>query len=102
MNPTTTPMSNSEEPKLPAFSLPVSAARPRSQGVRILAPGGDVGYVPAELLDQALAAGATLLPPDKMREMRQAIFMEHNLFESKKAKPRAPRHKRKGLWKGGK
>ena len=67
--------------------------------VRILAPTGKLGYVPEEKLAEALAAGAILVTAEKMREIRQATFMEHGIF--KVGKPKAPlaRHKRKSLWK---
>lgn len=94
--------SSSEEYTPPPFALPTSAARPKTAGVRILAPGGEIGFVPEEQLDAAVAAGAIVLTPEKMREMRQAIFMEHNLFQSKQRKPAKPRHKQKSLWKGAK
>lgn len=98
----TTTKSDAEEFELPAYSLPASTLRPRPAGIRILAPGGKVGYVPADQLEAALAAGALVLTAEKMKEMRQAIFMEHQLHESKKPKPMPARHKRKSLWKGGK
>lgn len=67
---------------------------------RILTPTGKIAFVPEEKLVDALAAGASLLTPDKMRELRQAIFMEHGVFNERKnsAKP-VPRHRRKSLWK---
>jgi len=72
-----------------------------SPNVRIIAPTGKIGYVPEEKLPEAIAAGATVLPPAKMRELRQAIFMEHAIFDDKKPKPLPPRHRRKSLWKRG-
>lgn len=68
--------------------------------VRILAPTGALGTVPEEKLAEAIADGAVVMTPQKMREMRQAIFMEHNVFNEKHATPKAvPRHRRKSLWK---
>lgn len=61
--------------------------REKPAGVRILAPTGDIGYVPAEQLEEAIAAGAEELTPDKMREMRQEIFMQHAIFKEKHGKP---------------
>jgi hypothetical protein len=69
--------------------------------VRILAPTGQLGSVPEEKLSEAIEAGAVVMTPQKMREMRQAIFMEHGVFnERNHKKPVLARHKRKSLWKG--
>ena len=54
-----------------------------SPNVRIIAPTGKIGYVPEEKLPEAIAAGATVLTPAKMRELRQAIFMEHAISTTK-------------------
>lgn len=49
--------------------------------VRILAPTGTLGFVPAESLQAALDAGARVITPEDMRQMRQEIFMQHGLFK---------------------
>ena len=69
---------------------------------RILAPTGEIGYVPEEKLAETLAAGAVVLTPEKMRDLRQAIFMEHAVFKDRHQQKQAvPRHKRKSLYKSG-
>lgn len=67
--------------------------------VRVLTPTGKVALVPEENLMAALAAGATILTPEKMRELRQAIFMEHGIFNERNNHKPVPRHRRKSLWK---
>ncbi len=87
------------------FPAPIKLLREKPSGVRILTPTGEVAYVPQERLTEALADGATLLTVEKMRDMRQAIFMEHALHLDKTKKPPASRHearrKRKSFWRGG-
>jgi hypothetical protein len=68
--------------------------------VRILTPTGKIAFVPEENLAAALSAGAVVLTREKMRELRQAIFMEHSIFEERHNRKPVPRHKRKSLWKG--
>jgi hypothetical protein len=78
----------------------ITAIRKRLEGIRILAPTGVLGTVPEEKLEEAVAAGAVVMTPEKMREMRQAIFMEHTVFDEKHAQKKpVPRHRRKSLWK---
>jgi hypothetical protein len=64
--------------------------------VRIMSPQGHLGRVPEEKVEQALAAGGQIMTPEKMRELRQAIFMEHGLFQDRR-KPPLSRRKRKSL-----
>lgn len=49
-------------------------------GVRVLAPTGDIGFVPEESLAEAIAAGAKVLTEAEMRQLRQEIFMQHGIF----------------------
>ena len=89
------------ESVLPAQFVPpliVTSIREQSAGVRILTPTGKLAYVPEEKLADALAAGAVVMTPEKMRELRQAIFMQHGVFNEKNRKPVATRQ-RKSLWK---
>ncbi len=51
--------------------------------VRILAPTGDLGYVPEEQLQAAIDAGAKVMTPDDMRQMRREIFMQHGIFRER-------------------
>lgn len=86
---------------LPSEFVPaefVTSLREQPQGVRILTPTGKIAFVPQDRLAYALAAGAELLTADKMREMRQAIFMEHGVFNDRNKKTIA-RRQRKSLWK---
>lgn len=69
-----------------------------SETVRILAPTGDIGYVPEAQLQEAIEAGAVILTAEKMRELRQAVFMEHSVFKEKQTAPVI--HKRKSLVRG--
>lgn len=48
--------------------------------VRVLDPLGNIAYIPEGNLEAALVAGASLLPPEKMRELRQETFMQHLAF----------------------
>lgn len=68
--------------------------------VRILAPTGAIGTVPAESLQDALDAGAKVLSPDEMRQLRQATFMEHQVFKEKHTRP--TQRKRRSIVRGGK
>jgi len=68
-------------------------------GVRILAPTGEVGFVPEENLEDAIAAGARVLTPADMRELRQAVFMEHSLFKHKNQAPQ--KRKRRSIVRSG-
>ena len=80
----------------------VTSLRATPPGVRLLAPTGQIGYVPEEQLAAALEAGAVIVTPQKMREIRQAIFMEHAIFDERHNRQPAPRHRRKSLWQSGK
>jgi hypothetical protein len=63
------------------------------EGVRIMAPTGELGYVPPEKVDEAIAAGARLMTPDDMRILRQQVFMEHGLFKEAHQAPEPRRRK---------
>jgi len=65
--------------------------------VRILAPTGDLGYVPEENLAAALEAGAKVMTPDDMRQLRQEVFMQHGIF--KEAHQRPEKRKRRSIVK---
>jgi len=65
---------------------------------RIMAPTGQLGYVPEDKLQEALAAGARVMNSDDMRTLRQQIFMEHGLFQQAHKRPEPK--KRKSLVKG--
>lgn len=69
-------------------------ARPANEGVRIMAPTGELGYVPQENLEEALAAGARVMTPDDMRALRQQVFMEYGLFKDAHKRPDPKRRKR--------
>lgn len=64
--------------------------------IRIMAPTGQLGTIPEDKLSEALAAGARVFTPDDMRVLRQQVFMEHELFKEKHAKP-DHRRRRKSL-----
>lgn len=68
-------------------------------GVRVLAPTGEIGYVPEEHLLEALAAGAKVLTPDDMRALRQEIFMQHGIFKQEHARPK--KRRRRSIVRGG-
>jgi hypothetical protein len=61
--------------------------------VRIMAPTGQLGYVPEEKLQEALDAGARVMTPEDMRTLRQQVFMEHAVFKEKHQRPEAKRRK---------
>lgn len=72
---------------------------PRPEGVRILAPTGELGYIPADQVDAAVADGAVVMTPEKMRELRQDVFMQHMLFKDQNQSPR--KRRRRSIVKGG-
>lgn len=55
--------------------------------VRILAPTGEIGYVPEEQVAEAVAAGAKVMTGDDMRQLRQEIFMQHGIFKDARKSP---------------
>ena len=61
--------------------------------VRIMAPTGQLGYVPEEKLEEAIAAGARVMTPEDMRVLRQQVFMEHGLFKDTHKRPEPRRRK---------
>lgn len=63
--------------------------------VRILAPTGEIGYVPEEQVAEAVAAGAKVMTGDDMRQLRQEIFMQHGIF--KDAHKRPEKRKRRSI-----
>jgi|HubBroStandDraft_1064217.scaffolds.fasta_scaffold164047_2 hypothetical protein len=67
------------------ISLPQRGAQPGE--ARVLDPHGNIAYIPEENLEAALEAGAKLLTPDKMRELRQEVFMQHLAFKDEHAPP---------------
>jgi hypothetical protein len=73
--------------------------REKPEGVRILAPTGEIGFVPAEQLEEAIAAGAKVVTPELMKEMRQEIFMQHAIFRDKHQRPK--QRKRRSIVRGG-
>lgn len=73
--------------------------REQPQGVRILAPTGEIGFVPEEQLLEALAAGAKLMTADDMRALRQEIFMQHNVFKETHGRKRS--RKRRSIVRSG-
>lgn len=78
----------------------VTSLRPKSEGIRILAPTGEIGFIPEEQLPGAIEAGAVELTPEKMRELRQAIFMQHGVFTEKNTPPAySPRKQKHRLFK---
>ena len=64
-----------------------------------MAPTGELGYVPQEQLEAAIAAGARVMTPEAMRQLRQEVFMQHMIFkdEHKRVQPR----KRRSIVRGG-
>ena len=72
---------------------------PRPQGVRILAPTGELGFIPADQVEAAVADGAVVMTPDKMRELRQDVFMQHMLFKDQNHSPR--KRRRRSIVRGG-
>lgn len=62
---------------------------------RILIPDGTLVRVPDEKLAEAIERGGQVMNPEKMRELRQAVFMEHGIF--KDAHTRPTKRKRKSL-----
>ncbi len=67
------------------ITLPKRGAQPGE--VRVLDPHGNIAYIPEENQEAALDAGAKLLTPDKMRELRQEVFMQHLAFKDEHAPP---------------
>ncbi len=67
--------------------------------VRILAPTGELGSIPEDQVEAAVAAGAKVMTPADMRALRQSVFMEHTVFDERNRKP-TTRRQRKSLWKG--
>lgn len=68
--------------------------------VRILAPTGELGTIPEEQLEAARAEGAILMTPERMREMRQNIFMEHQVFKQEHKRPDRSRRRRRSIVRG--
>ena len=66
--------------------------------VRILAPDGNLGMIPEDHVEAAIAAGGRVMTPELMREMRQAVFMEHAIFKDQR---KAPPKNRKRLVRSG-
>jgi hypothetical protein len=52
--------------------------------IRILAPDGSLGMVPEDQAQSAIEAGGRVMTPELMREMRQAVFMEHAIFNDQR------------------
>ena len=73
--------------------------REKPEGVRVLAPTGEIGYVPEEFLEEAIAAGAKVLTAEEMKQMRQEIFMQHAIFKEKHQRP--ARRRRRSIVRGG-
>lgn len=69
-------------------------------GVRILAPTGELGTVPKEHLEEALEAGARVMNPDDMRQLRQEVFMQHEIFKSEHKRPTPGRRRRRSIMRG--
>ena len=74
-----------------AVPLPL---RETPAGVRLISPTGEIGYVPEDQVEEAIAAGAQMMTPEKMRELRQAVFMEHGLFKHEHKPIEKPRKRR--------
>ena len=55
--------------------------------VRVLAPTGELGYIPEEQVEEAVAAGAKVMNSDDMRQLRQEIFMQHGIFKDAHKQP---------------
>lgn len=70
-----------------------------SEGVRILAPTGELGYVPEDQLAAAIEAGAKQMTPEDMRQLRQEVFMQHGIFREKHERP--TERKRRSIVRGG-
>jgi len=66
--------------------------------IRIMAPTGQLGYVPENEVEAAVAAGAKVFTADDMRALRERVFMEHLTFKDQHKKPE---RKRKGLIRKG-
>ena len=62
---------------LPAFQKLDHILGRENEGVRIMAPTGELGYVPEENLAEALAAGARVMTPEDMRSMNEQIDGQH-------------------------
>lgn len=63
--------------------------------VRLMSPTGELGYIPAEKVREAIEAGARIMTPTDMRVLRQQVFMEHSLFTDRRRPPES--RKRKSL-----
>ncbi len=92
-------MSDDAADLLDQLVTPAPIGREIPIGVRVLAPTGDLGYVPEEHLEEAIAAGAKVMNPDSMRELRQAVFMEHALFKHRSTPQK--KRRRRSIVKGG-
>lgn len=66
--------------------------------IRMMSPDGTLGMIPEAQVPQALEAGARVIDSGAMRELRQAVFMQHTLFKDKQAAARkqyqSPRYSR--------
>ena len=81
--------------------LPKDFRRVRPEGVRVMAPTGKIGFVPAEQLQAALQSGAKLIGMEEMLAIRQEVFMSHALFKDQRAVPDPKKRKRRSIiWKG--
>lgn len=61
--------------------------------IRVMAPDGTLGMLPEDKAQRAVAAGGRIMTPELMREMRQAVFMEHAIFKDQR-RPKERRRKR--------
>lgn len=84
---------DSEAELLSAFNRVAQVSQHGDKGVRIMAPTGELGYVPSDKIEEALEAGARLMTPEDMRVLRQQVFMEHGLFKEAHKKPEPRRRK---------
>jgi hypothetical protein len=67
--------------------------------VRVLAPTGELGFVPKDQVEAAVAAGARVMTPDDMRQLRQEIFMQHGIFKDEHK--HTPKRKRRSIVRSG-
>ena len=85
---------DAEAELLTAFNRVAQVSQHGNPGVRIMAPTGELGYVPADKVDEAIKAGARLMTPEDMRVLRQQVFMEHGLFQERHKRPEPTRRNR--------
>lgn len=56
---------------------------------RMMAPNGDLGTIPDDKVQEAIAAGFRVMTSDDMRQMYNSMFLQHALFKDQHKKAQA-------------